>query len=217
MKPTVSDRIAGRPSGRLSDRWVVSSVANLAAGQAVEQGRLASVGVADQGDGGERGALARRPVQGAGAAHLLQLELQLDDSVGDLAPVEFDLGFTGTAGAAGSAALALQVGPGAHQPRALVFEPRQFDLQLALGGAGSAGEDLQDQAGAVHHLGFPGLFQVALLDRRQLVVDHDEVAAQLVGQVVDLLDLALAEQGSGHGAAQIGQLGPDHKQVQGLG
>ena len=56
-------------------------------GEAVEQGGLAGVGVADQRDGGVRRALPGGAVQGTGAPNLLQFALQLDDPVGDLAAV----------------------------------------------------------------------------------------------------------------------------------
>ena len=61
-------------------------------GQAVEQGRLAGIGVADQGDGRVRHALARQPLQAARTAHVGQLGLELDDAVDQQPPVGLDLG-----------------------------------------------------------------------------------------------------------------------------
>ena len=89
-------------------------------GQAVEQGRFAGVGIAHQGDDGVRDPAARLAVQFAGAAHLGEAFLEPDNARIDLAAVGFDLGFAGPANRAEAAALAFQMGPGSHQPAALI-------------------------------------------------------------------------------------------------
>ncbi len=55
-------------------------------------------------------------MQAAGAPHLLQLRLQPHDAVADQPAVRLDLRFAGAAEEAEAAALALQMGPGPHQP-----------------------------------------------------------------------------------------------------
>ena len=120
-------------------------------------------------------------MQLAGAAHLFQFALQLDDLVGHEPPVGFDLGLARATHGAKAAALTLQVGPGAHKAGFFVGQPGQFNLQLALAGAGPAGEDLEDQARPVDDLDLPGFFQIALLNRRQGVIDHDDRDVQLLG------------------------------------
>ena len=59
-------------------------------------------------------------------------------------------------------------------------------------------KNLQDQAGSVEHLGVPGLFQIALLHRRQCAVhDHDAGCIAFWFERGNLLDLAFAEVGGG--------------------
>ena len=209
MNPTVSDRIAGSTAGqlqlaqgRIERREQHVPRQNLGVGQAVEQRRLAGVGVTDQGDRRIRHALSRQALQSAGAAHVGELGLQGDDTIDQQTPVGLNLGFTRSAEETEAAALAFEVGPGADQTRALIVEPGQFDLQAAFARAGAAAKDLQDKTCAVDDLNPPGPFQVALLDGRQSVVDGDEINALFLANRRDLLDLALAEQSRRQGGAQ---------------
>src|SRR4029077_1334041 len=94
---------------------------------------------------------------------------------------------------ADAAAQTLEVGPLPDQARQEIRELSQLDLQLPLGGARALGEDVEDQRGPVDDLDAERLGDVALLDRRELVVGDEEVGGCRAGGRADLLDFAAPE------------------------
>jgi hypothetical protein len=165
-------------------------------GEGVEEGGFAGVGVADEGDGGDTGRLAALAVQVAVAADLADFPLDFGDAFADAPPVDFELGFARAARADAATqpgedeALAAEAGK-------VVFELGQFDLEFAFVGAGPLGEDVEDERGPVEHLGAEGLFEVALLGRRQFVVEDHEVGAFFLAGRGDVLNLSAADEVGG--------------------
>ena len=117
----------------------------------------------------------------------------------------------------------LEVGPQPAHPGEVVLQLRELDLQLALGGVGVVGEDVEDDRRAVDHGHPERLLQVALLAGEQLVVAGHEVGVALADRPLELAELAPSEvavgvgllaplhhlAGDGHagGAQQLAQLG----------
>mgnify|MGYP000668039441 CR=1 FL=1 len=116
-----------------------------------------------------------------------------------------------------AAALAFQMGPGAHEAAALVVQRRKLDLQAPFMGTGSGAEYLEDEPGTVDYLGLPGLFEVALLNWRQPVVDDDQADALLLDCRLDAFDHPFADKGCGRDTAQRSELGQTHVEVDGAG
>lgn len=71
----------------------------------------------------------------------------------------------------------------------------QLHLQLALVAACPLREDVEDQASAVDHAPLQIALQIALLARRQGVVDQHQIRAGGLGSGLDLFQLAAADQG----------------------
>ncbi len=76
-----------------------------------------------------------------------------------------------------------------------MFQLRQFNLQLASGALGAQGKNVENQAGAINHPAVQDAFQVALLRRRQFMVEDDQVGRHCRQQGGDFFDLALAGKG----------------------
>ena len=142
--------------------------------------------------------------------------------VADDPPVGLELRLAGPPGA-DPAAGPRQVGPQPGQPRQLVLELGELDLEAALVGLGVEGEDVEDQPAPVDHLDVEQLLERPLLARRELVVGDEHVEAGLALGRGQLLRLALADVpvrvhvaavlplgaddlGAG-GGGQVGQLG----------
>ena len=115
------------------------------------------------------------------------------------------------------------MGPQATHAREVVLQLRELDLELAVGGVGVAGEDVEYHRGPVDHRKPERLLEVALLARGQLVVAGDQVRVGLGEHWPELLELpapqvgvrvravavldGLADGGDAGGAQQLTQLG----------
>ena len=93
----------------------------------------------------------------------------------------------------------LEVGPQPAHAGEVVLELGELDLELALGGVGVVGEDVEDHRGAVDHRHAERRLEVALLARRQLVVEGDEVGVRRAISRLQLRQLAAPEVAVGVG------------------
>ena len=198
MKPTVSMSSAAPPLGssqpphrrvECGEELVLDQHARR--GQAVHQRRLPRVGVARPAPRsdtarwrGSRDAGARVRVTSSSRRR------KLADAFAHAPAVDLELRLTGTA-CADAAAQTRQVLPLARQPRQQVLQLRQLDLQLAGQAVGALREDVENELAAIDHLDLERALEVALLRRRQRVVEDGDVARRCAPiSCCDLLDLA---------------------------
>ena len=207
------DLAAGRVERR---EQLVLGLRHLGADERVEQRRLAGVRVADDADGRPQPAVAAAGGRLALLADLLDAFLHLRDPRPDDPAVGLELALAGSAGA-DPALGPRQVGPQLGQPRQLVLELGELDLEAALVGLGVEREDVEDQPAAVDDLDVEQLLEGALLGGRQLVVGDEEVEAGLALGGGELLGLALADVPVRVDVAAVLPLGADDVGARGRG
>jgi hypothetical protein len=203
MKPTVSLSKTRRREGRVSARTGVEGGEyacirhHARVGHRVEQGGFAALVGSPPCQRPERNRVALPPVRLVRYARL-QIVAQHLDFAPDSAPVGFEFGFTGTA-RADSASQTRHLFAVAGQARLQVHQLGQFHLQAAFPRAGAAREDVEDQLCPIQHSCRQGVFEVALLCGRQIVVEHHQIGAKRTRQRGQFTDLALAQQRGGIG------------------
>ena len=132
------------------------------AGQPVEEGGLAGVGVADERDHRHSGTPARAAVDLAPALHGVELPADPLDALADEPPIRLELGLARPP-QPDAAALAFEMGPAPHQPGREVAKLRQLHLESALEGARPPREDVEDEADPVEHPALETRFEVTFL------------------------------------------------------
>ena len=134
----------------------------------------------------------------AAGANIFEMLFEFLDADGDAATVGFELGFTWAAGA-DTTTLAGEGEALTGEAGEDVLELGEFHLQAAFSSAGSAGEDIEDELGAVDDANADGPFQIALLGGGKVVIKDDDVGLGGFGIFLEFLNLALTEEGSGIG------------------
>ena len=120
------------------------------------------------------------------------------DAVDESATVRLQLGLARTPRADATGLLGERP-PGAAQSRQPVLQEGQFHLRLALGSAGVLREDVEDHRGAVDGRSTEDLLQVALLGRREVVLEDDGVGVDREADLAQFLHLARPEERGGIG------------------
>ena len=117
----------------------------------------------------------------------------------DQAAVRLQLRLAGAFGADGAlaaAALALQMGPHAGQPRQQIPVLGQLYLEPSLLGLGPLGKDIQDQPAAVQHLYAQQVRQNTLLGRGEVIVEDHHGHAMGLTEHPHFLYLSLSDEGA---------------------
>jgi hypothetical protein len=164
----------------------------IGAGEAIEESRLACVRVPDERDGRDLRALAFAPRGFTLRDDLVEPRVQRLDAIREQSTVGFQLRFAGTA-QADTALLSLQVRPASHQPRREVLQLRELHLELTFEAARALREDVENEAGAIEHPTLQQCFEIALLARRQRVIEDDQVGALGLHLCTHLLRLTAAD------------------------
>jgi hypothetical protein len=113
-------------------------------------------------------------MQRAACAHAFQIALELLDAHGDAPPVRFELCFARTA-RTDAAAQPRERMSLAGKAREHIFQLRQFHLQAAFRSARPVRKYVEDQLRPVDDFDRGSFFEVALLRRREVVIDDQNV------------------------------------------
>ena len=162
--------------------------------QVVQQRRLSCVRVAHDGHRQVAGLLAGLGLGGAVLADPTEVGLEAGDPTHEPSSVHLQLGLAGAPGT-DAAGLLAERAAGPPQPGQPVPELGQLHLRLSLGAAGVLGEDVEDHCRTIQRGAVQDLLEVALLGRREVVVEDHGVGVERLGHRPDLVDLSPADIG----------------------
>jgi hypothetical protein len=192
MKPTVSASRTLR-SGATCERLIgdKGAVVRAGTGKPVQQRRLADVRVADERDEGV--AAAPAAARFTLPAHVFERTLQQRNALLDLAAVDFEFRFAGTA-RSDAAPQSRERGARTDQVRLPVAQLGQFDLQLPFARASVLREDVEDEHRAVDNRQRDDFFEVRPLARTQVVEHEQHVGVQRFRALGDLVRLTASDE-----------------------
>ena len=143
---------------------------------------------------------AGAPAQLAACADPFQAPLDDPDALRHETPVGLQLFLAGPA-QADTTLLPLEMRPAPDQPRRQMLELRELHLQLAFESAGPLGEDVQNERDAIEHAAFELGLQVALLGRRERVIEDHDFGVVVDDPLANFVQLAAADEEASIGRA----------------
>ena len=189
--PFVDER-PGRRIERLEEAVVDGCVRTR---QRVQERRLSDVRVPGQRDGRRAGPLALLASGRSPAPEVAQATLDEGDARPRDTAVALELALA-RAARADATAQSFQVLPHASHPRKVVFELRELDLELSFGAPGVLREDVEDELGAIDDARLQRILERALLGGAELVVDEQDLGLRPGVRLLELRELALADEGA---------------------
>ena len=166
--------------------------------RAIEEGALAGINIADEGDYRDRDCLAALPLLMADAADGVELGLDVVDAKVDFAAIGLKLGFAWASRSDASAELR-HGATASRKARELVFKLGQFYLELPFAGLGVAGEDVEDELRTIDHMAWQPGFDVAQLRRSEVVVEENKRGVGGGHNLNNFVEFALANEAGGIG------------------
>lgn len=163
-------------------------------GETVEEAALAGIGITDEGDRGEGHTLTLSALDASAATNSGEIVLNCLELGGDLAAIDFELGFTRAA----STDTATETGEHdafTGEARQEVIELCELYLQLSFASTGTGSEEVEDELGAIQNFKLKFPFEIALLGGRQFAIEENCVGGKSSGESGDLSNLAFADQG----------------------
>jgi hypothetical protein len=133
----------------------------------------------------------------------------------DLAFVLLELAFA-FAFRADAAPLLAEVAPGAGEPRERIRHAGEVHLDARFAGLGARAENIEDDLLAIRDRHPGELLPVSLLRRTQLIVENENVALELFGEIDNLLRLAGANEKARMLFAMIDEPSFDDRNAEGV-
>jgi hypothetical protein len=128
----------------------------------------------------------------------VELGLDVVDTQVDLAAIGLELRLARATGSYAAAKLR-HGAPAFRQPWELVFQLRQFDLELTFTGLSMAGEDVEYELRSVNDVARHPRFYVAELRRGEVVIEEYKRSVGTGHGVNNLVEFALADEAGGIG------------------
>src|SRR6185437_12418401 len=167
-----------------------------------KQRRLARIGIADQRDARHGNLLAHAPPRLALLLDAAEAAREYAYPLAEEPPVGLELRLAGSP-EADAAFLPLEVSPAAHEAGREMFQLRELDFELAFEASRALREDVENQLITIEHAPPGVLLEVALLARRERMIDEDHVRLARLRNAAHFLRLATAEKES-----RVGTLAP---------
>ncbi len=166
--------------------------------QDVEKRRFSGVCVADEAENGDVLGVAFFALKFAAGLAVFELALQGLHAFAGFSAVHFEFCLARTA-AAHAARQAAHGGVFVDEFGEIVFELREFDLELSVGGFCALGEDVEDELRAIEDFMRERLGDDARLRRGEFAIEDDEFGVVVEGMELDLLQFSRTDEAFGVG------------------